>query len=199
MPRDPRIDTYIDKAQPFAQPILRHLRAAVHAACPEVEERIKWSSPAFDYRGQPLCSMAAFKAHAAFGFWKGALVTGDAPAQLSAMGQFGRLAAIADLPDDATLAALIGKAMALNDAGVKLPRTLKHPKPELPLPDDLAAALAVDPAAQATYDAFPPGQRREYIEWITDAKRPETRAKRVGQAAAWMAEGKRRNWKYEAC
>jgi len=199
MPKaDPRVDAFIDKKAAFAQPILRHIREVVHRACPEVEETVKWSMPSFTYKGQILGGMAAFKEHATFGFWRSKEVTGTDEAE-SAMGQFGRLTSVADLPDDATLEAMIRKAAALIDSGTKAPRPLKHPKPELAMPDDLGTALGGNPAAQATYDGFPPGQKREYLEWVTEAKRPETRAKRIIQAVEWMAEGKRRNWKYESC
>ena len=195
---DPRIDAYIDGKPAFAGPILRHLRAAVHRACPEVEETLRWSMPSFNYKGQILCQMAAFKEHAVFGFWRGKEVSGDDESR-SAMGQFGRLTGIADLPSDDELDTLIRKAIALIDTGTRAPRPVKHPKPELEMPSDLAEALAALPPAQATYDAFPPSCRRDYLEWIIEAKRPETRAKRVAQAVEWMAEGKRRNWKYEKC
>ncbi|WCT72836.1 YdeI/OmpD-associated family protein [Sphingomonas naphthae] len=198
MTRDPRIDAYIDGAQPFARPILAHVRALIHAACPAVEETIKWSRPHFLYRGKQLAGLSAFKSHAAFGFWQGSLVA-ETDAAPTAMGQFGRLETVADLPDDATLTALIHKAMALIDGGVKVARPLKHAKPPLEVPPDLAEAFAATPAAQATYDAFPPSQRREYLDWIAEAKRSETRARRVADAATWLAEGKRRNWKYEQC
>ena len=195
---DPRVDAFIEKKAPFAQPILRHLRAVVHRACPEVEETIKWGMPSFTYKGQILAGMAAFKEHATFGFWRSKDVTGTNEAE-SAMGQFGRLTSVADLPDDAVLEAMVRKAAELIDSGTRAPRPLKHPKPELVMPDDLGAALAASPAAQSTYEGFPPGQKREYLERVTDAKRPETRARRIAQAVEWMAEGKRRNWKYEAC
>lgn len=198
MKTDPRIDAYIDRQADFAKPILAHLRAAVHAACPDCEEAMKWSSPAFLYKGQMLASMAAFKAHAAFNFWKGALVTGETDGMTSAMGQFGRLTSIADLPDDATLAALVRKAMSLTDEGVKTSRT-KHAKPPVEAPDDLLAALRGNAAAKAVFDAFPESAKRDYVEWITEAKREETRAKRLAQTVEWLAEGKRRNWKYESC
>jgi uncharacterized protein YdeI (YjbR/CyaY-like superfamily) len=195
---DPRVDAFIESKAVFAQPILRHIRAIVHRACPEVEETLKWSMPSFTYKGQILAGMAAFKEHATFGFWRSKEVTGTEQAE-SAMGQFGRLTSIADLPDDTALEAMVRKAAALIDSGTKAPRPLKHPKPPLAIPDDLRAALAANPGAQAAYDGFPPGQQREYLEWVTEARRPETRAKRVAQAVEWMAEGKRRNWKYESC
>lgn len=194
---DPRVDAYIAKCAIFAQPILHHLRARVHRACPDAEEAIKWSTPAFVYRGELLCSMAAFKRHATFGFWKGELVTGSKGE--GAMGSFGRLTALADLPPDAEIEAMIARAMALNDAGMSRKRPLKHPKPPLETPPDLALALDGNAAAKATYDGFSPSARREYVEWLTEAKRLETREKRLAQAVAWMAEGKSRNWKYQNC
>ena len=198
MSRDERIDAYIARQADFARPILEHLRAAVHAACPDCEETLKWSSPAFLYKGEQLAMMAAFKAHATFGFWKGSLVVGDTDRQATAMGQFGRLGSLADLPDDATLDALIRKAMALTDAGVK-PVRAKHAKAPIPVPDDFRSALDAKPKAAATFDGFPPGARRDYLEWVTEAKQSATREKRIAQAVEWLAEGKKRNWKYENC
>jgi uncharacterized protein YdeI (YjbR/CyaY-like superfamily) len=194
---DARIDAYIERKPPFAGPILRHLRIAVHRVCPDVEETLRWSMPSFNYKGQILCQMAAFKEHATFGFWRGKEVSGE-DENRSAMGQFGRLTKVADLPPDDELDGLIRKAMALIDSGTRTPRPIKHPKPELEMPADLAAALAASPAAQATYDGFPPSCRRDYLDWIIEAKRPATRAKRVVEAVEWMAEGKRRDWKYES-
>ena len=198
MSRDERIDAYIARQADFARPILEHLREAVHAACPDCEETLKWSAPAFLYKGEQLAMMAAFKAHATFGFWKGSLVTGDNDKQMSAMGQFGRLTAVDDLPEDDTLHGLIRKAMDLTDQGVKPART-KHAKADIPMPDDFRTALDAEPKAAATFDGFPPGARRDYLEWITEAKRSETREKRIVQAVEWMAEGKKRHWKYESC
>lgn len=197
MPRDTRIDDYIAGRAAFAQPILHWLRERVHAACPEVEEAIKWSMPAFLYKGKPLANMAAFKAHATFGFWhRQELKTGK---EGSAMGQYGRLESLDDLPDAATLERQVKDAMALTDSGAAPKRAAKPPKPESPVPAELAEALAADDLASATFEGFPPGCRREYCEWIAEAKRPETRAKRVAEAVSWMREGKRRNWKYENC
>lgn len=194
---DPRVDAYIAGKAAFARPILEHVRALVHRACPDVVETLKWSSPSFVYKGEILAGMAAFKAHATFGFWKGELVTatpGD-----GAMGSFGRLATVADLPPDAELLAMIAKAMILTDGGVKQKRPLKHPKPPAVAPDDLAAALEGNAAGQATFDGLSESGRREYVEWLTEAKRPETRARRLAQAVEWLAAGKARNWKYQDC
>ena len=197
MSRDERIDAYIERQADFGRPILEHLRAAIHAACPQAEETLKWSSPAFLYKGQMLASMAAFKAHAAFGFWRGSLVTEEAE-QASAMGQFGRISGIDDLPAPADLAALIRKAMDLTDAGVK-PLRAKTVKGDFTVPDDLRAALDAEPRAAATFDGFSPSARRDYVEWVTGAKQAATRQRRLAQAVEWMAEGKKRNWKYENC
>ncbi len=198
MSRDPRIDAYIARQADFARPILEHLREAVHAACGQAEETLKWGMPHFLYKGRILAGMAAFKAHATFGFWRAGEAGGETGAERDAMGQFGRLTAISDLPDDERLAEMIRKAMAASEEGPK-PKEKKAPKPELETPEDLTNALDQNAAARATFDAFPPSCRREYVEWVTEAKRPETRAKRVAQALEWMAEGKRRNWKYEKC
>jgi uncharacterized protein YdeI (YjbR/CyaY-like superfamily) len=199
MSRDERIDAYIARQADFARPILERIRAAVHAACPEAEETMKWSMPHFMYKGRMMAGMAAFKAHATFGFWRGKEVLGETGAERDAMGQFGRLASAGDLPPDEVLQALIRKAAALNEAGPKpsRPKQAANPGPETPA--DLAQALDANAPARATFDGFAPSCRREYVEWVVDAKRPETRARRVAQAVEWMAEGKRRNWKYEAC
>jgi len=196
MSRDPRIDAYIEKQADFARPILAQIRDTLHAAG-EIEESIKWSMPAFLYKGRPLANMAAFKAHAVMGFWQGQQI-GNGEARNGAMGEFGRLTSVEDLPDRETLLDLTRKAMSLIDEGVKPVRN-KNAKEPIAMPDDLAQTLAANPAAQATYDGFPPSCRREYLEWVVEAKRPETRAKRIAQAVEWMAEGKRRNWKYESC
>jgi uncharacterized protein YdeI (YjbR/CyaY-like superfamily) len=194
--RDPRVDAYIRNAAPFAQPILVELREIVHAACPDVEEDMKWRFPHFLYKGM-LCSMASFTQHAAFGFWKGALVTGG-PRSADAMGHFGRLTKVSDLPSKKVLAGLVKKAAQLNDQGIKVAR-VKKARPAKPVtpPADLAAALKKKAKARSGYDALSPSHKREYIEWITEAKTDETRARRVAQAIEWMAEGKSRNWKYE--
>jgi uncharacterized protein YdeI (YjbR/CyaY-like superfamily) len=197
MKKDRRIDAYTDRAQPFARPILEHVRALVHATCPDVEETIKWGMPAFYYAGQPMCGMAAFKAHCTVSFWKYRLIPGLAGlSEKQSMGQFGRVGSLRDLPAKRVLAAYVKAAMKLNDEGVTVARPKGPTKPAAKTPPDLAQALAKNAKARATYEGFPPGQRREYVEWLAEAKRPETRAKRLAQAVAWMAEGKIRNWKY---
>ena len=194
---DPRVDAYLDSAAPFARPILAKLRRLVHRGCPEVVETIKWGTPAFEFRG-PLAHMAAFKAHCAFGFWKGKLIA-ELASEAQAMGQFGKIRALADLPPDAQIVEWTRRAAELNASKVRLPRPVKHAKPPLAVPDDLAAAFAEPEhaAARATFEAFAPSHRREYLEWLAEAKRPETRAKRLATALAWLGEGKGRNWKYE--
>lgn len=217
---DPRIDAYIAQAAPFAQPILEHLRAVVHAACPQVEETIKWGMPSFVYGGKILCGMGAFKQHATFGFWQGASVVGASQERSrEAMGQFGRLTKVGDLPGKRELSKLLKQAMVLIDARGKktagkpaankapagrtatsdVPASkTRAPKPPVVIPDDLAAAFKKNAKARATYAAFPVSQQREYVEWIESAKREQTRSSRVAQAVEWMAEGKIRNWKYVA-
>jgi uncharacterized protein YdeI (YjbR/CyaY-like superfamily) len=195
--KDPRIDAYIAKAQPFAQPILRRIRKAVHTACPEATETVKWSMPAFDYKG-PLVGMAAFKAHCALGFWKASLMkTVPKEARTQAMGQFGRFESIDDVPSEAALVRMIKEAAALNESGAKVVRRKAGPKPPPKAPADMLAALKKNRKARAAWQAFPPSHQREYIEWITEAKTGETRARRLGTAVGWIAEGKARNWKYE--
>ncbi|MFL5578852.1 MAG: YdeI/OmpD-associated family protein [Gemmatimonadaceae bacterium] len=194
--RDPRIDAIIAKSADFAKPILTHIREAVHAGCPDVVETIKWGMPAFEHKG-PMCQMAAFKQHCVFGFWKGKLVLAGDYRGEEAMGNFGRIESLKDLPPKRTLVALVKKAAALNDAGVKVPRTKKQPKPALATPPDLAAGLKKNRKAATTFEAFSPSQKREYIEWITEAKTDATREKRLATALEWLAEGKTRNWKYQ--
>jgi uncharacterized protein YdeI (YjbR/CyaY-like superfamily) len=198
MPTNPRVDAYIEKSPAFAQPILKELRKIVHSTCPEATETIKWGHAFFEYRGL-LCNMAAFKGHCAFGFWKGSLVfpAGESRSE-EAMGQFGRIASLKDLPPKTRIAGYVRKAMQLNEDGVTSParaRTVKR-KP-LPTPKDLAAALKKNVAAKKTFASFSPSQQRDYIEWITEAKTDETRARRVATTVEWLAEGKSRNWKYE--
>jgi len=198
MKTDPRIDAYIARQADFARPILEHLRSVLHEACPDCEETLKWSSPSFMYKGKILAGFAAFKAHATFGYWSGSQVLESDPDKPSAMGQFGRLASLGDLPPRATLIELTRKAMTLVDAGVK-PARSKAVKAPFTVPQDMRAAIDAAPAAKATFDGFSPSQQREYVEWVTEAKRDETRAKRLHQTLEWLAEGKRRNWKYENC
>ena len=200
MKRDERIDAYIERRAEFARPILDHLRAALHSACPKAEETLKWSAPAFMYKGEILAMMAGFNQHAAFNFWRGTQVTGDTGSQEKAMGQFGRMASLDDVPDSETFAALVRKAMSLTDSGIKPPQKKKgEAKPPAETPQDLRSALDSNPEAAATFEGFTPSCRREYVEWVTEAKQAATREKRIAQAVEWMAEGKKRNWKYEKC
>jgi uncharacterized protein YdeI (YjbR/CyaY-like superfamily) len=193
MTRDPRVDEYIAKAAPFAQPILAHARTLVHRALPGAEETIKWGMPHFTLGGKNVVGLAAFKAHAAV------VIHHEGPSGAGegkgGMGTLGKLTSLADLPDDT---ALIARFQAGASAlGTSRPKPA--PKPELPVPPAFAAALDVAPAARATFDAFAPSHRREYVEWIAEAKREETRNKRIAQAVEWLGEGRKRNWKYEKC
>lgn len=195
MSRDPRVDEYISRAAPFAQPILAHLRELAHSAIPDAVEAMKWGMPHFLYKGKNVAGMAAFKAHASF------VIHGEGRV-VEAMGQFGKLRNLGDLPPDGEMAAGLTRAVArIDETGTALkPRSPpSKAKPEIPVPADFAAALEASPDASKTFDAFAPSHRREYVEWITDAKREETRARRIAQAIEWLAEGKRRNWKYENC
>jgi uncharacterized protein YdeI (YjbR/CyaY-like superfamily) len=192
--RDPRVDAYIAKSADFAKPILEYIRETVHAAIPDVEETMKWSFPHFDYRGV-ICGMASFKEHCAFGFWKAELVLDEVPAERDAMGHMGRVTSVKDLPPKKEFTRLLKKAAKLNEEGVKVERVRKK-KPSLETPPDLAAALKKSKKASSTWDGFAPSHRREYIEWIIEAKTDATRQKRLAQAIEWIADGKQRNWKY---
>lgn len=197
--RDPRIDAYIARSADFARPILTHLREVVHEACPDVEETMKWSTPHFMYQGM-LCGMSAFKQHCAFGFWKGGLIVkaGDRTGE-KAMGQFGAIRSIDDLPARRTIAKYVKEAMRLNEQGVKAPaRARSRNRGPVEVPADLEAALRRHRKARAAFDALSPSHRREYVEWITEAKREETRRRRLETTLAWLVEGKSRNWKYES-
>ncbi|MDI1242946.1 MAG: YdeI/OmpD-associated family protein [bacterium] len=193
---DKRIDAYIEKSRDFARPILEHLRKLVHKACPDVEETIKWGSPHFDYKGS-LAGMAAFKEHCAFGFWKQKLMD-LRPVEATAMGSFGRIASLKDLPKDKEIVALLHHAMELNEKGIKVPKKPAAVKADVIVPDALAAALAQNKKASAAFDKFSPSHRREYVEWVTEAKTEPTRNKRIATTIEWLIEGKSRNWKYES-
>ena len=194
---DPRVDAYIAKAAPFAQPILTRLRRAVHKGCPDVVETLKWGVPAFEHQGI-LAGMAAFKAHCLFNVWKAPLVKEQLPKPAAdALERLGRLESEKDMPSETVLVQIIKKAAAVNEAGLKVPRVPKAPKPPVRVPADLKAALSKKPSAAAKFASFSPSHKREYIEWITDAKAAETRARRVAQTVTWVGEGKSRNWKYE--
>jgi uncharacterized protein YdeI (YjbR/CyaY-like superfamily) len=195
--RDPRVDAYIEQAPAFAQIVLRHLRGLVHDACPEVAETIRWRMPSFQYRGI-LCSMAAFKQHCTFGFWHPLMreEAGRSASSTEAMGQFGRITSVADLPKDGTLKALIRRAAKLNASGVKVPRPADKKRP-LVVPKDLGAALRENDKARVTFKSFSRSRQREYVDWIESAKRDDTRARRLATAIEWLAAGKVKEWRYQ--
>jgi uncharacterized protein YdeI (YjbR/CyaY-like superfamily) len=204
---NPKVDAYCAKVQPFAQPILAHLRALVHKACPEVEETIKWSRPFFQYRGAILCNMSAFKEHCSFGFWGeeiGAVLREAAVLKEGGMGSLGRITSVADLPSDKQMLGWIRQAAAFVDSGqYTSPIAARHKvvkqKPSLNTPAEFKTALQRNKKAAAVFAAFSPSCKREYVEWIAEAKRQETRDKRIATAVEWIAEGKQRNWKYQNC
>ena len=196
MSREPRIDAYIAKAQPFARPILEKVRERVHAVVPGIDETMKWSSPAYTLDGRILLMTAAFKQHAALNFWRGQELRAE-KASGEAMGQFGKLTSVKDLPSN--LDDLIRKAAELSRSA-PAPRKTKHaPKPAPVMHPAFAEALAKAPKAKAALDAFPPSAQRDYLDWISEAKQDSTREKRIATAVEWLNEGKRRNWKYENC
>jgi uncharacterized protein YdeI (YjbR/CyaY-like superfamily) len=203
---NPKVDAYLAKARPFAQPILTHLRALVHKACPEIEETIKWSRPFFEYRGAILCNISAFKEHCSFGFWGeeiGAVLREAGALQADGMGTLGRIASLKDLPSDRQMLAWLRQAVTFVDTGqytspiAARRKVVKAPKPPVEAPTEFTAALKKDKKAAAVFASFSPSCKREYVEWIADAKRDETRKKRIATAIEWIAEGKQRNWKYQ--
>lgn len=195
---DPRVDAYIEKSADFAKPILIHIRKLVHKACPDIEETMKWSFPHFDHKGM-VCSMASFKQHLAFGFWKQSLLEQDAfPAEKTAMGSFGRITSLKDLPSDKVMISLVKQAVELNEKGIKVQRKPVEKK-ELVVPDDLKKALSKNKAAKTAFERFSSSHKREYVMWIEEAKTEPTRNKRLATTVEWLSEGKSRNWKYENC
>jgi uncharacterized protein YdeI (YjbR/CyaY-like superfamily) len=198
--KDPRIDLYIYNAADFARPILLHLRELIHFTCPDVEETIKWSFASFDYK-DPMCSMAAFKQHCAFGFWKASLMKdksliANAESE-SAMGHYGKITTLRDLPPDKKIIAHIKEAMMLNEKGIKLPpKKVTTRKKEIVAPDYFLKQLKKNKKALITFNSFSPSHKREYLEWIIEAKTDDTKNRRMDKAIEWMSEGKSRNWKY---
>jgi uncharacterized protein YdeI (YjbR/CyaY-like superfamily) len=205
---NPKVDAYVAKAQPFAQPILEHLRELVHKGCPGIEETIKWSRPFFEYRGAILCNMSAFKEHCSFGLWGeeiGAVLREAGVVEREGMGSLGRITSVACLPTNKQIVGWIRQAAAFVESGQYISpiaarrRVVKAPKASLETPAEFAAALQRDKRAAKVFAAFSPSAQREYTEWIAEAKRLETRNKRVQTAVEWIAEGKQRNWKYQNC
>jgi uncharacterized protein YdeI (YjbR/CyaY-like superfamily) len=194
MPTDPRVDAYIARQADFARPILDHLRRVAHAASPDIGEAIKWGMPFFTYHDQNLANMAGFKKHVAFGFWHDKV--GRESARGNAMGQFGRITRLSDLPSEEEIGALVTQATALIDAGDRPRAGPKAVKPPRAVHPAFQAALDANPAALAVWAAFTPGKVRDYCEWIGEAKTDATRDKRVATAVEWIAQGKDRNWKY---
>jgi len=196
MNRNPKIDDYIANSAEFAQPILTKLRSLVHQAHPDIEESIKWGMPIFEYKGM-LFNMAAFKQHCSFGFWKHKIIKGLDSGE-EGMGSFGKIKSMEDLPSDEVMLMLMKEAVELNEKGIKVPKTVK-PKTPLIIPDYLIEVLKDNPKAAQTFNDFSPSHKKEYVEWIVEAKREATREKRINQMIEWLLEGKHRNWKYENC
>jgi uncharacterized protein YdeI (YjbR/CyaY-like superfamily) len=205
---NPKVDAYLDKAKPFAIPILMHLRKLIHKGCPGVQETIKWSRPFFEYRGAILCNISAFKEHCSFGFWGeeiGDVLREAKVLQDDGMGSLGRITSVKDLPSDKQMLDWIRQAAKFVDSGqytspiAARRKVVKAPKPAAEVPPEFASALKKNKQASTIFEAFSPSCKREYIEWIVDAKRPETRDKRIATAVEWIAEGKQRNWKYQNC
>ena len=201
MSKSPAVEAYIAKSAEFARPILTRVRAAMHKACPRMEETIKWGVPFFEYRGV-VANMAAFKQHASFGFWKQNLMKDPAglfPSRGESSMGGKKFRSVAELTPDSILIRYVNAAVALNETGTKRPRPPRKKRPPPKAPPDLAAALKRNAMARASYEAFTASQRREYVDWITEAKREATREQRLATAIEWMAAGKPRNWKYLNC
>ena len=199
--KDKRVDLYINKSADYAKPILNHIRELVHKACPDVVETIKWGFPSFDYKG-PMCSMASFKQHCTFGFWKNSIMKDPNKIfkrdENTSMGSFGQLKSLGDLSKDKILIEYIKQAAKLNEEGIKLPaRSKPVQQKELIVPDYFTKAINKNKKALKTFENFSPSKKKEYVEWVTEAKTEETKNKRLETAVEWMAEGKSRNWKYE--
>ena len=198
MSRDPRVDAYIAQAQPFAQPILEHVRTRVHSTVPAIEETIKWRMPAYMLGGKIVLITAAFKAHMALNFWRGQEMESSL-ASVGAMGQFGRIESAEDLPADEELDRLIREAAELSASAATPRKTKAAPKPSPQMHPEFAEALGAAPKARAALESFPPSAQRDYFEWISEAKQDSTRKTRIATAIEWLCEGKRRHWKYEKC
>jgi uncharacterized protein YdeI (YjbR/CyaY-like superfamily) len=205
---NPKVDAYIVKTAPFAQPVMTHLRGLIHKACPDVVEEIKWSRPFFLHGGVILCNVSAFKQHCSFGFWGaeiGKVVRADGVVQDGGMGSLGKITSVKDLPPDKAMLGYLRQAVALIESGqgenrvVAARRVVKKPKAAVEAPAEFTAALKKNKAASKVFEAFSPSCKREYVEWIVDAKRDETRGHRIAQAIEWIADGKQRNWKYQDC
>lgn len=199
--KDTRVDAYIAKQQPFAKEICTRVRAIVHEAAPDITEDIKWGHVAFMHKGI-VCGLAAFKHHVVFHFWKASLLGGSHARRSTddkTLEQLAKLKSVDELPSKSVIASLVKAAVKLNDGAVKVPKSpmaAKKTKAPLRTPPSLAKALARNAKAKSTYQGFSPSHKREYVEWICDAKSVETRDRRIEQALGWMSEGKPRNWKY---
>jgi uncharacterized protein YdeI (YjbR/CyaY-like superfamily) len=198
---DKRIDAYVENARDFAKPILNYLRSAVHKACPDVRETIKWGSPHFEYEGKILCAMASFHSHSAFVFRLGSMMKDprglmQTTGEKTGMGHFGRIKDVKDLPTEKVLIQYIKEAMSLTEMGVKVPKAKASARKELVVPDDFIKVLKKNKMAYANFQDFTYSNKKEYVEWITEAKTSETRDKRIATSVEWLEEGKARNWKY---
>ncbi len=206
--RNAKVDVYVERAQPFARPIMEHLRELVHQGCPDVEETIKWSRPFFEYKGVILCNMSAFKEHCSFGFWGEEIAAVLRDAKVlghDGMGSLGRISSLSDLPSDKRMLGWIRQAASFVDNGQHTSpiaarrKVVKSPRQPVEASPEFTAALKKNKQAATVFAAFSPSCKREYVEWIADAKRPETRDKRISSAVEWIAQGKQRNWKYQNC
>jgi uncharacterized protein YdeI (YjbR/CyaY-like superfamily) len=197
----PAIDEYINKSEEFARPILLHLRKIIHLACPDVEETIKWSFPNFEYKGQILCSMASFKKHCSFGFWLGAEM--EDPENIlnkvgnTNMGNFGKIINHNSLPDDNIIIKYIHEAMKLSESGTKKKTSKIKDKKSLEIPVYIIEFIEKYPKAKVVFNNFSNSCKKEYVQWIEEAKQVSTKLKRLEKAVSMMEEGKEFNWQYK--
>ncbi|SEW41674.1 Uncharacterized conserved protein YdeI, YjbR/CyaY-like superfamily, DUF1801 family [Chryseobacterium wanjuense] len=197
---DTKVDEYIEKSPDFAKPILQYLRETIHEVCPDAEEAIKWKFPTFMYKGKILCSITSFKQYCSMGFWlHGEMKTIkelETNAEKSSMFSLGKITKMEDLPAKPLLKKAILEAMELTDMGVTMKKAVPS-KTETPIPDYFKEVLQHNKKAWEVFEKGSPSFRKEYINWITEAKTEATRNKRMEQAIEWISEGKGRNWKYE--
>jgi hypothetical protein len=196
--KDPRVDSYIEESAEFARPILKHLRKVIHQGCPAAAETIRWGCPFFEYHGL-LCGFASFKAHCSLFFWRDIDVSrwlAKTNVAGAGMGQFGKMTSMADVPKDSVLLACVRAAVEQRDAPASQTKRARQPAKELPVPPDLKKALAANAKAAATFRNFAPSHRRAYLDWISEAKQPATRERRLHTTIEWLTEGKPQNWKY---
>ena len=195
--RSSEVDRYIRSSAVFARPVLRRLRTFFHRADPRISETIKWGVPHFEYQGI-LGSMAAFRKHVSVGFWKGGMIGDEAGVFESAGNRkmtMLRMRDVADVPSADLMLVYIRRAVALNERGMRIPAR-KRTAVRVAIPSFFSNALRANRKASDVFSRLSRSHQREYVDWLTEAKREETRQRRMATAIKWLSEGKPRNWKY---